>query len=103
MQVVSHEYWGSGRLVREEQKGQGGTGTYLLPDQVGVVDDAHDRRKAHGALVDGLQEVGRDHDGEDALVDQPPEALVFLWRDLDAGVRHVRRQLLVHPAEVLEA
>jgi hypothetical protein len=81
----------------------GDQGTYFLPLEVGVLDDAHDGGEAQGALVDGLQKVGCDHDGEHALVDQTAEARVFLGRDLDARVRHVRGELLVHLGVVLAA
>lgn len=42
----------------------------LLSLQVRLLADAHDRGKGHGAFVEGLQEVGNDHDYQDAAVDE---------------------------------
>lgn len=68
----------------------------VVLQQRDVVSDAHDAGEGHGSLVEGLQEVGEDHDGQDPPVYHPLEPLALLWRNLDGDGVDILCQLCIH-------
>lgn len=54
-----------------------------------VFSNTHDPRERHGALIKCLEEVGKNHDGQDSSIDQLLETLVLRFRDVDRGCVHV--------------
>ena len=63
---------------------------------MGIIYDSHDRGKGHRSLVQRLDKVGEDHDGENALVDKPFQAFVGLFIDFDDGLARILSDLLVN-------
>ena len=49
----------------------------ILQMSIGL--DAHNRGKTHGTLIQGLKEVGKDHDDQDTAVDHFLESLVIFF------------------------
>ena len=58
----------------------------LLALEVEVLRQVHDGGEGQGAFVESLQEVGEDHNAEDAVVDEAFEAGVFGGGDGDCLV-----------------
>lgn len=67
---------------------------------MGIIYDSHDGGKGHRSLIQRLDEVGEYHDGEDALVDKPFQALVGLFIDFDDGLARILGDLLVNKVVV---
>lgn len=68
-----------------------------------VLPDAHDASKTHGPLVDGLQEICRNHDAKYSAVDHLAEFRVLLLWDVDAVLGGILGHFLVHLMVVCEA
>ena len=57
--------------------------------ETSVFPDAHDGGETQRSLVDGLDEVSGDHDGEHSLIDQPAQTSVLLFRDLEGFISDI--------------
>jgi hypothetical protein len=59
--------------------------------------DTHDGGETHGALVEGLEEVGQNHDDQDTTINHLLEALVVFRADMyaTAGV-HLDLSSILH-------
>ena len=73
----------------------------LRANQVEILLETHDRCERHGALVEGLEEVGEDHDCEYAFVDQFLQSFVLRLADVDLFSSRVLGDFGVHTAIVL--
>lgn len=61
----------------------------------------HDRSKRQSPLVNSLEEVGKDHDDQNPLVDHFSQLSTALRRDVDAHIRDILREFLVDSARML--
>jgi len=66
-----------------------------------VLAEIHDRRKRQSPFVQRLQEIRKDHDGQNPLVNHPLQALVVRLRHLDAVARGIFRNLRIDSTMVV--
>jgi len=53
--------------------------------QMEVIPNAHNTSEGQSSFVERLEEIGKDHDGQDTPINHPLEALVLLRMNLDGG------------------
>jgi len=68
---------------------------YLGTMQMRIFNNAHDGGEGHCSLIQGLDEVGENHNSQDALVDHPSQARVRLFVDFYNCLTSILGHLLV--------
>ena len=61
-----------------------------------IFDDSHNGRKRHSTFVQRLNEVGKDHDSENALVYEALQAFVGSFVNFNNGLARILGNLLIN-------
>lgn len=70
-------------------------GASILIGEAGIIKQAHNGGERQRALVDGLQEVGEDHDGQDPLVNLLLEQRITFRTELSPVIMGVLSNFLI--------